>query len=308
MEKCLFLYNPHSGKEKVAKNEKYITNKLGEKYQVEVIKSAYAGNIGDEIRKRGEEFDLVVVSGGDGTINETVDAVMSLNKKPKIGYIPTGTVNDLAHSLCIPRNIKGAVKNILNGEEFTHDVMKINDKYGIYVCCAGLFTESSYSTNQKAKKKMGKIAYFFHGLKSLFSTPAIEAKITYEDKVIEGNFAMLLVINSRCVAGFKVNKRAVLDDGTVDVVLVESKKKEIVNLGAVARAARMFVTGIPQKDKKKVHALRLKKFKIEMGENHVINLDGEGIAKGSFEFEAIKSGVTLIVPSAKKLSKYDNKI
>lgn len=302
MEKCLFVYNPYSGKGKIAKNEKYIVEKLSEKFEVELVRSEYAGHMGDVIRARGQDFDMVVGAGGDGSLNEIVDAVMALEKRPKIGYIPAGTVNDVAHSLFIPRKIKKAVKNILEGQPFSHDVMKVNNKYGIYVCCTGLFTESSYSTDQTKKKKMGKIAYALHGIKKVFSTPAVKLKLSYEGGEIEGKFAIMLIINSRYVSGMRMNKNAVLNDGVVDVLLVESKN-EIVNLGAVERVLMLFVKGVGHNLKKGVHHFSLDKFKIETLDSTVINLDGEKIGAGSFDCEVIKAGVDIIVPKNEKLER-----
>ena len=307
MEKCLFVYNPHSGKGKVAKKEKYIIEKLSEKFKVELVRSEYAGHMGDVIRQCGQDFDVIVGAGGDGSLNEIVDAVMTLENRPKIGYIPAGTVNDIAHSLYIPRKIKKAVKNILNGDLFSHDVMKVNNKHGIYVCCAGLFTESSYSTDQSKKKKMGKIAYALHGIKKVFSTPAVKLKLTYEGGEIEGKYAIMLIINSRYVSGMRMNKRAILNDGIVDIILVDSKN-DIVNLGAVERVLMLFVKGIRQKLKKNIHHYSLDKFRIETADSTVINLDGERIGAGSFDCQVIKAGVDIIVPKKSKLERVIKKI
>lgn len=307
MEKCLFVYNPHSGKGKVAKKEKYIVDKLSEKFEVELVRSEYAGHMGDYIRQKGENFDVIVGAGGDGSLNEIVDAVMSLKTRPKIGYIPAGTVNDIAHSLYIPRKINKAVDNILNGEVFSHDVMKVNEKHGIYVCCSGLFTESSYSTDQAKKKKMGKIAYAFHGIKKVFSTPAVKLKLIYEGGEIEGKYAIMLIINSRYVSGMRMNKRAILNDGVVDVILIDSKN-DIVNLGAVERVLALFVKGIKDKIKKHIHHFVLDKFKIETQSSTIINLDGEKIGAGSFDCQVIKQGIDVIVPKKCKLEREIKKI
>lgn len=302
MEKCLFVYNPHSGKGKVAKKEKYIVDKLSEKFEVELVRSEYAGHMGDYIRQKGENFDVIVGAGGDGSLNEIVDAVMALETRPKIGYIPAGTVNDIAHSLYIPRKINKAVNNILKGEVFSHDVMKVNDKYGIYVCCSGLFTESSYSTDQSKKKKMGKIAYAIHGIKKVFSTPAVKLKLTYEGGEIEGKYAIMLIINSRYVSGMRMNKHAILNDGLVDIILIDSKN-DIVNLGAVERVFALFIKGIRQKLKQNVHHFSLDKFRIETTQDTIINLDGERIGAGSFDCKVVKAGVDIIVPKINKLQK-----
>ncbi len=308
MEKCLFCYNPISGKGKIKKKESYIVNRLKSKYEVEVLQSSYAGNIGDEIRTRGEQFDLIVGGGGDGTINEIVNAVMMLEKRPKVAFIPAGTVNDVAHSLFIPKNIRKAVDNILGGKEFAHDVMKINDKYGIYVCCAGLFTESSYATGQGMKKKMGKLAYIFHGAKKMFTTDALNLKVTYEGGEIEGKFALILANNSRYTAGMKVNKRASLNDGMLDVVLVESKKEK-VNFAADVRVAMLFLEGIEHNiHKKGVYHFQTSEFKVETKSDTSINLDGEKIDSGSFECKIIKEALRMIVPKPEKLTKKITKI
>ncbi len=302
MEKCLFVYNPFSGRGKIAKKEKQIVSMLETKFEVDVVVSEYAGHIGDIVKERGEKYDLIVVSGGDGTLNEIVNSLALLSKKPRLGYIPTGTVNDVAHSLYIPRNIKKAVKNILEGQVYKHDIFRMNDRYGIYVCCAGLFTETSYATNQKAKKKMGKIAYAFHGLKKIFITPSVNLKLTHDQGEIDGKFAFMLFLNSRSVAGMRINRRALLNDGLIDVILVRSKK-DIVNIPAIARVALLFIRGVPKKSSKGIEFLRLNKFTVATSSDTIINLDGEKIGAGSFEFEVIRQGVDIIVPNLKKLKK-----
>lgn len=295
MEKCLFLYNPQSGKGKIAKKENEIVKMLSEKFDVKVCRSQYAGNIGEIVLKDGENFDVVVVAGGDGTLNEVIGSVIKLNKKPKIGYIPSGTVNDVAHSLGIPKNIKKAVNIILHGQSFQHDIFKVNDHYGIYVCCSGIFTESSYATNQSQKKKIGKIAYWFYGAKKLFTTKSLNLKLKYEGGEIEGKFAIMLIINSKNVAGFKVNKKAQLNDGLLDVVLIRSKKGK-VNIPAIIRVAKFFLCGVPKKSKKNSEVVRLDKFTVETTDDTVINIDGERADKGSFTCEVIRNGVEILVP------------
>ena len=302
MDKCIFVYNPLSGKGKIKKHEKEIVKLLEGKFNVEVYQSKYSGHIGEIILQKGEEVSLVVVAGGDGTLNEAINSICRLKNKPKIGYIPSGTVNDVAHSLGIPRNIKKAVNNILNGQEFKHDIFKMNDRYGIYVCCSGLFTETSYATDQNQKKKMGKIAYALHATKKMFTTPSVKLKLSYDDGEVEGKFALMLIVNSRSVAGFKINRRAMLNDGLVDIILIKSSKDK-VNFSAICKVAIFFLKGIKNKSTKSVKHLQLNKFNIQTTSDTIINLDGEKIGAGSFDFEVIKGGITIIVPNIKKLIK-----
>lgn len=295
MEKCLFAYNPQSGKGKIAKKERYILDTLSKKFDVTLLHSQYAGHIGKYILENGELYDTIVISGGDGTLNEAINSIARLNKKITLGYIPAGTVNDVAHSLNIPRNLKKALKTILDGNWFSHDIFKMNDKFGIYVCCSGLFTEASYATSQKSKKKVGKLAYGLHGVKKLFSTKSLKIKLSDDLNTIEGTFALMLIINSKNVAGFHLNKKATLDDGLVDVVLVKAKKQR-VRFCEVIRVARLFLFGIPKKSSKNIQVQKLSKFKVELDDNCIVNLDGESIGQGSFDFEVIKQGINILVP------------
>ena len=281
MEKCLFIYNPESGKGKIKSKEDFIVSRLSKKYDVEVVHSQYAGNISKVLLERGEEFALIVGAGGDGTLNEIVDCIMRLDKKPLLGYIPSGTVNDVAHSLYIPRNAKKAVDCILNGQPYSHDIMKINDRYGIYVCAAGLFT----------------------GASSIFSTKSIKLKIKYEGGEIEGRYAIILINNSRYTAGMPLNKKVNLCDGLVDVMLIESKKEK-VNLITVIKTIFMFLRGIDRYiNKKHVHHLQLPAFRVETNGDTIINLDGEKVSSGSFDVEVIQGGIEIIVPKINKLKK-----
>lgn len=302
MEKCLFVFNPQSGKGKIKKNQEKITKMLGEKYLVDVKPSEYAGHIGQIVAERGGEYDLIVVAGGDGTLNEVVNSISRLENPPKIGYIPSGTVNDVARSLRLPKRIKSAVKAILHGDVFLHDIFRMNDRYGIYVCCAGLFTESSYATSQSHKKRMGKLAYAFHGIKKVFSTPAVKLKLTFEGGQVEDKFALMLVLNSRSVAGLKINRGASLSDGFVDVALIRTEKDK-VNLRGIFRVMRFFLFGLPKKSSKNILVFKLDKFNIQTTTDTVINLDGEKIGAGSFDFEVIQKGVQIIVPDWEKIQK-----
>ncbi len=295
MKKCLFIYNPISGKGRIKKNEKLINDTLSTKYQVEVCQSMYKGNITKLILDKGENAGLIVIAGGDGTLNEVINALYKIKNKPVLGYIPSGTVNDIAHSLRIPTNIRKALNIILNGKIYEHDIFKVNDKYGMYVCCAGLFTETSYATSQASKKRLGKLAYFFHGIKKIFSTPAFPLSITFNGSVVSGKYAMLLVVNSRSIGGFIINKKAQLNDGLVDVVLIKSKKNTIP-LSSIFSLAKVFLSGIPKNSTNQIQVFRTSNFSLTTLDNTIINLDGEKISNGSFIFEVIKKGVRILVP------------
>lgn len=299
--KCLFIYNKESGKGKIEKYKDYILKSLQKKFgEIEVISTTYAGHATMLASKAKENYDYLFVAGGDGTLNEVVNGLGGKVQKPIIGYIPTGTVNDVAHSLGISRNIKRAVKTILNGEPFAHDIFKVNDKYGIYVCCAGLFTKSSYTAERNVKKAIGKSAYFFKGARELFDTKPVDIVLKSGELEVKQSAALMLVLNSRYVAGFRANKDASLNDGLVDVVLVPCNENKI-KAKPIFKIAKLFTLGINYLAKRgEIIHFALPSFTLETSEATSINLDGEKSCQGTFEFTMIQKAVKILVTKGKK--------
>lgn len=293
---CLFIYNPESGRGKIKKKEDYITTRLKEKYAVvDVIKTERRGHASEIAKDNLGKYDTYVVAGGDGTLNEIVSAIAQKENAPNIGYIPTGTVNDVAHSLGIKKNVKKALQTILNGKEFSHDVFKCNDRYGLYVCAIGSISESSYATKQKSKKAFGKLAYFFHGAGKVFKGKSFPVKLEYDGGVVEQDTALFLAMNSKHVAGFTVNKYAELSDGMVDVVMIKNPK-ERVTLSSLLKIAKLFLFKLKSSEKTKgLTHLKLKEFTLTTSPDTSINLDGEFGFKGSFNFKMINDGIRIIV-------------
>ena len=303
--KALFVYNPESGSGKIEKHKEYILKKLSTKYEVEIKKTTHAGEAGELAQSSVGVYDYLFVAGGDGTLNEVVNGLKEAVNKPIVGYIPCGTVNDVAHSLGLPRDIKKAVKILVDGQPFSHDIFKVNDRYGIYVCCTGLFTSSSYDTARKSKKKFGKIAYFAHGVRDVFSAKPVNVKITEGGNTWSLPASLLLIINSRSTAGFMLNRHAVLNDGYVELLAFYSHENKI-KMSDILRCARAFLGGLSwTKHNKKVVYLKAKEFTLEIDKGAIINLDGEKSGEGSFNFRVIPRGIDILL-SPKMRKKLEN--
>ena len=104
--KCLFLYNPKSGKEKTSKKLDYITNRLKEKFElVDIHCAASIDDFTKTCKKTCGVYDYLVFSGGDGSFNLIVNAIAEEKNKPILGYIPSGTCNDIALNLNLPTQV-----------------------------------------------------------------------------------------------------------------------------------------------------------------------------------------------------------
>ena len=306
--KSIFVYNPESGKGKIKKYKDYILQELSKKFgEITCVETTHAGEATELAKASVGVYDYFFISGGDGTINEVINGFQDAKNAPVLGIIPSGTVNDVAHSLNLSKNIKKCVKNIINGEIFEHDIFRVNDRYGIYVCCTGLFSETSYDTDRYKKKHLGKLAYFFRGLNELSTTKPTHIKLITDDETIEQDCAMLLIFNSRSAAGFKINKKAKLDDGLVELVIFHSHKKRIW-FSEILRTVSLFLFGANFiKKSKNVTYRQLSHFGIELNDSAVINLDGEKSGTGSFEFSVINKGVKILIPKNAKKRKINEK-
>ena len=230
MKKLLFIFNPTAGRGKLkSKLFDIIDSFIKHGYRVQVYPTQYKGDATSLIIKEAEQYDLLVVAGGDGTLNEVITGMMSSNKVAPIGLIPAGSMNDVGHSFKISRNIMSAVRNVMTGKPYSMDIGKFNDKFFVYVAAFGAFTDISYTTSQKNKNMIGNLAYYLEGIKKLSELKPRLIRVQYEDKVIEEEFLIGLVTNSLYIGGFKnLNyDKTSLNDGLLELLLVKMPKNII---------------------------------------------------------------------------------
>ncbi len=222
-QKMLFIYNPRAGKAQIRSNLLDIIDifvKAG--YEVTAYPTQAAGDAVKAVRTRCDGYDIVVCSGGDGTLDEVVSGMMQCDEKLPIGYIPAGSTNDFANSLGIPKSMIKAADVVVKGINFPCDIGAFNYDSFIYVAAFGIFTDVSYETKQDVKNVLGHAAYLVEGVKRLPSVRSYPLKITNGDQVIEGEFLYGMVTNSYSVGGFRgiTGQDILLDDGLFEVTLI----------------------------------------------------------------------------------------
>lgn len=226
-KKLYFLYNPHSGREQIRTKLFHILQVFSDAgYEITVHPTREKKDAVKQIEFLPDEYELVVCSGGDGTIDEVVQGMMRREKKIPVGYIPSGTVNDFARSLKIPRDMVKAAKIAVNGIDFPCDMGTFNEEHFVYIAAFGIFTDVAYSTNQNVKNVLGHMAYLLEGMKRLTSVPSYHMHICSEELEAEGDFIFGMVTNSRSVGGFKsiIGRKVQFDDGVFEVTLIKTPK------------------------------------------------------------------------------------
>lgn len=224
MKKILFIYNPNAGKGLLKPKLSDIVDLFVKSgcevviYPTQSYHDAYK-----KVMKFKEDYDIVVCSGGDGTLDEVVTGIMQSNKLVPVGYIPAGSTNDFANSLGIPKNMKAAAETVVDGKLFACDIGAFNDDTFVYIAAFGLFTDVSYETKQEYKNVLGHMAYILEGMKRLPSIKSYQMKFTAENLEIEGDFIFGMITNSMSVGGFKriTGKYVELDDGEFEVTLIK---------------------------------------------------------------------------------------
>lgn len=267
---ALIVYNPFSRKNKIEKYKNYIINSLKQKYEtIDFYKTHGVRSITEYVSENINKYDLLIVSGGDGTINEAICGVLMAKSKVCIHIIPSGTVNDFAHLMGYKKSIKNSLKQILNNTSALMDVCKINDRYFTYAAAAGKYTDVSYTTPRGLKKVFGPLAYLVHASKLFFKKRKMELEITTNGTKFKGTYYVIFLLNTKRVAGFMVNKTNTfkLNDGLIELVLISKAKI------TWPRLAKFFLLG--NLSKKGITAISTNNVKIVSKESLAINTDGE---------------------------------
>lgn len=231
----LLIFNPRAGRSKPRGPLFDAMALLSEGgYLVRIHRTTAPGDAAETAFREGGNYDLVVASGGDGTLNEVISGLSRLEHPPLLGYLPQGSTNDFAASLHLPANPEQAAAAILQGKVQVLDIGRWNQRSFVYVASFGAFTKSSYSAPQAAKNALGHFAYILEGMKDLNSLRPYRIRVTADGEVLDGDYLFGAVCNSTSIGGLmKLDpERVVLDDGKFELLLIPSPKTplELQNL------------------------------------------------------------------------------
>lgn len=299
-KKLLIIANPCSGKAKI-KNDllKIVQIFSNADYEVTVYPTKSRGDATVKAESlKQDEFDRIVVCGGDGTLNEVITGIMHSGIKCTLGYIPLGTLNEWSSGLKISRNAIKAAEDVVIGAETALDIGKFDDKYFSYTASFGAFTDASYSAPQEIKNVLGQAAYFFQGIKSLSNIKPIHLKFICDDREIEGDFLFGAVSNSMSVGGIvKFSDSVVkLNDGKFEVLLIKNPTS-ILQFQSI-------VDGILRKDLERdgIEFFHAHEVTVTGGADVAWTLDGEyAEGKDAVTLTNMPSAIHLIVPQNTEL-------
>lgn len=280
--KTLLLYNTASGRGRINNRVSEITalfSKAG--YDVTPQKVVFSKNPFEGY----EHIDLVVICGGDGTINFVINALKEKNLDPEIGIIPVGTANDFAYALGIKSDITGAAQQIINGKVRRVDCGKVNDKYFVNVLSFGILTTTSQQTSDKEKHIIGRLAYLRTGFVDLLNMHSIPLSIKCNGEEHKFEAVMFLAFNGNSAGQFKLAPKASVDDGKFDILILDYDNK--------AKTFWNMVSYLINHASRAVHHFRTDKVELNCHTDERTDIDGQPGPKMPLSIECIAGALKI---------------
>ena len=286
-KKVLILYNVKAGRGRIRRKMDAIEARFFAAGWTPVPKMLRFGkNPFDNLE---QQYDLVVVCGGDGTINYVVNSMRSKGVDYPLGIIPVGTANDFAGAIGMHRNPVKAAQQIISGTQQALDCGRVNDLYFVNIFSFGLFTTTSQHTPDKLKHSIGKAAYLIEGSKELHHREYIPLHIVHDGGEMDVESVMTLIFNGETAGRFPLARNASVRDGLLDCVLM---RKCGTFEGAWA-AVKYLING---KANDKIIHLRSSKLSITSPLSPLTDMDGQPSAEFPLEIECLKGALRVIVP------------
>jgi diacylglycerol kinase (ATP) len=214
-----------SGRRKVREVTAFLD---GQGLRASVFTTQYPGHARElAATAAAQGIDTVIVVGGDGTVNEVVNGLLTSgrNDKPRIAIIPAGSSNDFSKSLGIPQHLREACEVIVRGRVREVDVGQAGPHYFCSASCLGYFAEVA-AKSLAMKRLRGSLRYIIPAFGVIRNmTEGWEMTVKAEGRVLHGTYAVLLIGNAPRFGGLTMLPGAQPDDGLLDCLLIEMAGK-----------------------------------------------------------------------------------
>jgi lipid kinase YegS len=238
------------------------------------------------------DADVLVAAGGDGTVNEVVQGLLTLpaEARPALAVVPLGTANDFARGCGIPRDPGEALALCSSGEAASVDVGKANDRWFINAASSGFGATVTAATPPELKRLLGGAAYTLMAAILATNFRPYEGRLLLPGREITGPDVVAIVGNGRQTGGgIQITPRAFLDDGLLDILVVRE-----IPANKLLNAVRELQALSPEGSFISYCQAPWAQFQAKGA--MPVNLDGEPAEFTGVRYEAIPGAVRLIVP------------
>lgn len=293
---CTLIVNPSSGGEKAAGYLDLMKAQLRELFEDVIVKvtekEGDAVQFAHEAANQGHE--AVFCMGGDGTVNETINGLATAGMKVNFGFIPLGTVNDLARALAIPLDPEQAVGMLGNAALVDLDIGKVNDRYFVSNVAAGAIPEAVEAVSVEEKTKYGSLAYFLEGGKALANQAMHRFRITVDGSTFTQDSPLILIALTNSIASFEsFMPQAKVADGRMRMVVF----KEFNLLDSLKILPQLLRGEIKNSDAVTYSSFRQATISVEDGDSLTTNVDGDEGPAFPLEIEILPSFIKVYGPA-----------
>ncbi len=305
MAATLVIVNPRSANGRAGRNWVPIESTLRARlpFAFDVAFTELPGHATDIAREAAPRCERIIVLGGDGTVNEVVNGLVSgdrlVNAKIVLGLIRYGTGGDFAHGLGIPKDLGGCIAKLINGSSREIDICKVtfrradggeSVRYFINEGEIGMGAAVCEAVNRSSKGMGGSLSFLRAILTTMLGYPNQIVRLS-----LDGAPAKPMLINNVWLAngaysggGIRSAPRACLDDGLLDVVIVKGSSllSRLVGLPALRSGAFVKNRNVDYRTAKRIEA--------ESDESVPIEVEGEPIGRLPATFEVIDTHLRVI--------------
>ena len=245
------------------------------------------------------DYDRVIAMGGDGTIHEVVNGLMTVDAPPTLGIVPLGTGNDLARTLALPTDPLEALALVADGEPRAVDLIRIRaadgpTHYGVNAATGGFSGQVDEELTSEMKRRWGPLAFLLGAVSALPDIKSYETRMAFDDEAFAVVDALNIVVaNGRMAGGGKpVAPVANPEDGLLDVVIVHAG-----TLVELSQVAAQLIAGT-YLDHPLVTHRRVRSVRVEASPGMWFNVDGELLTNEPVTFEAVPQALPVVVGPA----------
>lgn len=295
MKRCMLIINPTAGRERAKYHKENLRRQLESMFDdVELRETEQAGDAtlwAKEAALIG--FDAVFSMGGDGTLNETINGLTQANKPIDFGFIPLGTINDLARALNIPLHPEVAIDILPRCKTVKVDIAKANDRYFINTIATGIMPEAVGHVSIEQKTRLGPLAYFLTGIKAMQAHETSLFKITTPEGSSVYRSPLIVAMLTNSVGSFRnLAPQARVDDGKIWLGIFKD-----FNYLDLIKVIPEFLSGQPLTSE--LMTLKaLEEVRIELLSDHPLstNMDGDSGPSFPLDIKVLPSFLSVYVP------------
>jgi diacylglycerol kinase (ATP) len=299
-QRILVIMNPVSGQQDPDEVAGMIERRAAQAgVHAEVRRTTGAGDAERWAKAAADEgFDIVLTSGGDGTVVEAISGLIRSGNKIPLAQLPSGTASQIALALNISRDLEEALELLFSAPakvvELDVGYLPGADRYFALITGAGFDARIIEQSPRDLKRRLGFLAYVLVGLKESFRLERSSVTLTLDGRVrrVRAHTAMIVNIGRIDNANISIGPDIWHHDGILNIVAIGS-----VGLRDNLRLAIKML----RRDYRTDHNLRYfraKKVKISSSPPLPTQIDGDELDTTPLEAEIVPGGVRVLVPES----------